>query len=152
MEAPISRTFHVNKFYKISVSEFIAIRDYRSIFCGLPSARGMDEFLMLPRLLSSVTTVDEADKIEWKWDGGTKFSMKKSYSFFSHGGVTHLFAKINWKLAVPEKLKMSNRLLHNNKILKVDNLRKRNFLAPIVCPLCCVEEETANHLSRISGN
>jgi hypothetical protein len=51
-----------------------------------------------------------------------------------------------WSWDLPYKIKLFTWLVVENKLLTWENLQKRGWIGPSICPLCLLEEETGLHL------
>lgn len=90
------------------------------------------------------------DSLVWSWDNVEgKVSVKKAYEVVS----AHLscpdhkwWFSLLWRWRLLLKLKVFGWLVLQNRLLTGDNLIKRGYYDPFVCPLCQIVEETINHL------
>ncbi|KAJ1703910.1 hypothetical protein LUZ63_003689 [Rhynchospora breviuscula] len=86
------------------------------------------------------------DSFRWNLNSDGMFSVNSIYNFFKkfpkHSScLLHL-----WKLKIPPRMKVFVWQMSLNKIVTVDNLKKRGWQQASFCTLCASDEETAKHL------
>ncbi|KAH1084030.1 hypothetical protein J1N35_023791 [Gossypium stocksii] len=101
---------------------------------------------------------NDVDMIVWKYEGSREYTVKSGYRAFfiewlqkkfpinPNEIVQHNFYKALWSLSIPEKIKIHIWRLFNNLLPHFCNLAKRSLCTEIVCPLCKVAPENADHL------
>eukprot|EP00253_Pinus_taeda_P012157 PITA_12157 len=92
----------------------------------------------------------EQDKLRWGYEEKGTYTTKEAYHIIIKDQLTKdkLWEKI-WSPPIWPKISTFLWLLSHNKILTWDNLRKRKFEGPSICPNCKMEEETAVHLMQL---
>eukprot|EP00253_Pinus_taeda_P002134 PITA_02134 len=90
---------------------------------------------------------DEKDILRWGYEEKGTFTTREAYHIIvkEHTIKDPLWNKI-WDPKIWLKFLTFLWLLCQNKILTWDNLRKRSFHGPSICPNCKQEEETTQHL------
>lgn len=86
------------------------------------------------------------DVARWRWAQSETFSIKSLYQFLQDSGViTKRFDRL-WKIQAPLKVKIFLWLVLKNKVLTVDNLKKRRWSGDDKCVFCLEEAEIVDHL------
>ncbi len=89
---------------------------------------------------------NDNDEIRWRWATSEVFSVKSVYTFLQDGGVSgSRFGQV-WSTRIPLKVKIFLWLVLKKRVLTADNMAKRGWTGPGVCPMCEVESETVDHL------
>ena len=90
---------------------------------------------------------EEKDILRWGYEEKGTYSTREAYNILikEHMVLDSLWSKI-WDPSIWPKVSTFLWLLCHKKILTWDNLRKRNFYGPSICPNCKNEEETIEHL------
>lgn len=90
---------------------------------------------------------EEKDILRWGYEEKGTFNTKEAYNIIikDHLVKDPIWSKV-WDPSLWPKISTFLWLLSHNKILTWDNLRKRNFHGPSICPNCRQDEETVNHL------
>lgn len=90
---------------------------------------------------------EEKDILRWGYEEKVTFSMSEAYNILIKEQMVldTLWSKI-WEPSIWPKVSTFLWLFCHNKILTWDNLRKRNFYGPSICPNCKKDEETIKHL------
>eukprot|EP00253_Pinus_taeda_P014925 PITA_14925 len=88
-----------------------------------------------------------ADILRWGYEERGTFTTREAYNIITKDKIIkdNLWDQI-WSSSIWPKVSTFLWLLSHNRILTRDNLRKRNFSGPSICPNCKQEEETATHL------
>lgn len=93
------------------------------------------------------------DKLIWKGYGGrSTVYVKDIYLQLQYMSPIHqanIFPTPFWKTGCPLKTIIFAWLVFQNKTLTWDNLQKRNWNGPAICPLCKLNEETNLHIFLI---
>eukprot|EP00253_Pinus_taeda_P015835 PITA_15835 len=89
------------------------------------------------------------DILRWGYEEKGIFTTQEAYKLIIKDRVVKdkLWDKI-WNSSIWLKVSTFLWLLSHNRILTWDNLRKRNFSGPSICPNCKQEEETTLHLMQ----
>ena len=132
----------------ISVQDFFAMQEKTHLFHVPLNTREKDSLQYMLNLISEVSLMLRNDSLVLKWTDKQKFTVKSFYRFLCHRGVLSAFVKINWRLPIPEQVKIFNGLVYKNRIQTASNLCRRNIQVPILYSFRNSEEETVNHLFR----
>jgi hypothetical protein len=97
-------------------------------------------------LLSNVSLSTNQDDIVWKCNADGVFTVKSYYNFINDSGIRCAFTRIIWKAKIPEKVKIFIWLVTKNRILTIENLKKRGWVGRDSCSLCNEAEETNFHI------
>lgn len=90
----------------------------------------------------------EQDEPAWLWDKSGKFSVRSLFAIISDRGLRCRAAPLIWTTTAPLKVRCFCWLVNKKAILTWDNLRKRGWVGPSLCPLCRHHEEDVNHILR----
>ena len=87
------------------------------------------------------------DILRWGYFPKGSFSSQEAYRILIQdpGPKNPLWEKI-WRPGIWPKVSIFLWLFGHQKILTWDNLIKRSFHGPSICPNCCAHEETQKHL------
>ena len=88
----------------------------------------------------------EEDGIQWQWADTGMYTVKSAYQRLKDGPRIQTSIHRIWKLLVPPRMNVFGWLLIRNKLLTVDNLKKKGFQLVNRCTLCKANQETAKHL------
>ena len=90
---------------------------------------------------------EEKDILRWGYEEKRTYSIREAYNILikEHMVLDSLWRKI-WDPSFWPKVSTFLWLLCHNKILTWDNLRKKNFYGPSICPNYKKDEETIEHL------
>eukprot|EP00253_Pinus_taeda_P019008 PITA_19008 len=96
-----------------------------------------------------IQCLEEKDILRWGYKEKGTFSTKESYNIIIKKFMVkdNLWSKL-WDPTNWPKVSTFLWLLCHNKILTWDNLRKRNYHGPSICPNCRQEEESIKHLMQ----
>lgn len=94
----------------------------------------------------------EADTVSWPMTSDGIFKVSSAYFVMQDGPAIKSTANRIWKLRTPPRYKIFGWLLMHNKILTVQNLKKRGFQLPGICYMCWKQDETAHHMFNECGN
>uniref|UniRef100_A0A8R7V761 Reverse transcriptase zinc-binding domain-containing protein n=1 Tax=Triticum urartu TaxID=4572 RepID=A0A8R7V761_TRIUA len=86
------------------------------------------------------------DRFRWRLSSDGKFSARSTYDCFFFGREYFPCANKLWGSWAPLEIKIFVWLALHNRLWTADRLARRNLQHPPQCPLCCQEEETANHM------
>eukprot|EP00253_Pinus_taeda_P033170 PITA_33170 len=88
-----------------------------------------------------------ADILRWGYEERGTFTTKEAYNIITNDKIIkdNLWDQI-WSSTIWPKVSTFLWLLSHNRILTWDNLRKRKFSGPSICPNCKQAEETVTHL------
>eukprot|EP00253_Pinus_taeda_P002816 PITA_02816 len=91
-----------------------------------------------------------ADILRWGYEEKGIFLAREAYKIITKDKITKdkIWDRI-WSPSLWPKVSTFLWLLSHNRILTWDNLRKRSFSGPSICPNCKQAEETANHLLQM---
>eukprot|EP00253_Pinus_taeda_P022878 PITA_22878 len=95
-----------------------------------------------------IRTSTERDKVRWGMKGSGNFTLKEAREQLEHyeyGEVMPWSIKV-WDALFWPKIKTFLWLLMQGKTLTWENLCKKGFSGPSICPLCRAVEESINHL------
>ena len=102
------------------------------------------------RFLSSIQgkrlDVDVEDRMVWKETKNEIFTVKSLYKSLDHSCAVSFPCNIIWSLYVPTKVSFFAWEASWEKVLTQDQLKRRGWILANRCCLCCVEEETINHI------
>lgn len=118
------------------------IRDIK----GSPSVPALAEILLLWNTLSGMELEAHPDRFRWRLSSDGKFSARSTYDCFFFGREHFPCADELWGSWAPLEIKIFVWLALHNRLWTADRLARRNLQHPPQCPLCCQEEETANHM------
>ncbi|KAJ3687818.1 hypothetical protein LUZ61_016982 [Rhynchospora tenuis] len=97
--------------------------------------------------LQTLVPTSSPDKLLWKWDSSSRFSVKSAYNMLRSAGKTQSQAQHIWKLSLPPSVKIFALILFQNRILTQEALLKRNIMVTPGCVLCNAPTlETITHL------
>ncbi|CAI0440264.1 unnamed protein product, partial [Linum tenue] len=88
-------------------------------------------------------------RVLWKQEANSKFSVKSLYTELvgSHSREIEEFpAKIVWIPWIPSKICFFTWLVYHNRVLSLDNLKRRGLYLANRCVLCKKDEESVQHL------
>jgi hypothetical protein len=115
---------------------------------GAPSMQAIVEYLQLWELLQGQTTREEVpDQFIWKHTDNGSYSARSAYNLFFLDRTQFPGARELWSAGAPLKHKLHMCLVLKNRIWTADRLERRGLQRPQFCPLCCQEDETAQHLT-----
>eukprot|EP00253_Pinus_taeda_P009477 PITA_09477 len=89
-----------------------------------------------------------SDQLKWGMKGNGSYTLKEArmqLEQHEQGEILPWSTKV-WDSLFWPKIKTFLLLLMRGKTLTWDNLRKKGFSGPSICPMCRKEEETINHL------
>ena len=102
------------------------------------------------RLLSSIQgkrlDVDGEDRMPWKGTKNEIFTVKSLYKSLAHSCAISFPSNIIWSPYVPTNVSFFAWEASWEKVLTQDQLKRRGWILANICCLCCVEEETINHI------
>ncbi|RVW43975.1 putative mitochondrial protein [Vitis vinifera] len=102
------------------------------------------------RLLSSIQgkrlDADGEDRMLWKETKNEIFTVKSLYNSLVHSCAVSFPCNILWSPYVPTKVSFFAWEASWEKVLTQDQLKRRGWILANRCCLCCVEEETINHI------
>ncbi|RVX06687.1 Serrate RNA effector molecule [Vitis vinifera] len=102
------------------------------------------------RFLSSIQgkrlDADVEDRMVWKETKNEIFTVKSLYKSLDHSCAVSFPCNIIWSLYVPTKVSFFAWEASWEKVLTQDQLKRRGWILANRCCLCCVEEETINHI------
>ncbi|RVX10791.1 LINE-1 retrotransposable element ORF2 protein [Vitis vinifera] len=102
------------------------------------------------RLLSSIqgkrVDADGEDRMLWRGTKNEIFTVKSLYKSLDHSYAVSFPGKIIWSPYVPSKVSFFAWEASWEKVLTQDQLKRRGWILANRCCLCCVEEETINHI------
>jgi hypothetical protein len=89
-----------------------------------------------------------ADILRWGYSTAGTFTIKEAYNIHNNPKVEDKEAIWNkvWNSTLWPKISTFLWLIVHIRALTWDNLRKRGFIGPSLCVLCCQQEETKEHL------
>lgn len=89
------------------------------------------------------------DTLRWGYEEKGTFTTREAYKIIIKEKIIkdQLWDRI-WNPSIWPKVSTFLWLISHNRILTWDNLRKRNFAGPSICPNCKQEEESALHLMQ----
>eukprot|EP00253_Pinus_taeda_P011019 PITA_11019 len=92
---------------------------------------------------------EDMDILRWGYEEKGTFTTQEAYKIIIKERVVKdkLWNNI-WNSTIWPKVSTFLWLLSHNRILTWDNLRKRNFVGPSMCPNCKQDEETVLHLMQ----
>lgn len=93
--------------------------------------------------LIPTTTQDEA---LWKWTTNGIFSVKSAYKAIKDEPTVATDIPRIWATKAPPRFRVFAWLMIKNRILTVDNLRRKGFILVNRCYMCEKQEETVRHL------
>lgn len=98
---------------------------------------------------SGIILGNEQDTLMWSWNqtnGG--ITIKKSYEAVTlnlPAPTSKWWLPYLWRWKIPQKLKVLSWLVLQNRILTGENIKKKGFNGPFICPNYFSEEETTHH-------
>lgn len=97
-----------------------------------------------------IKLTDLEDSLVCSWDNvngmvSVKIAYEVVYVHLTYPDHKWWFSLL-WCWCLPPKLKVFGWLVLQNRLLTGDNLIKRGFFGPFVCPHCRIDEEIVNHL------
>ncbi|RVX09327.1 putative ribonuclease H protein [Vitis vinifera] len=102
------------------------------------------------RLLSSIQgkrlDADGEDRMLWKGTKNEIFTVKSLYKSLAHSCAVSFPGNIFWSPHVPSKVSFFAWEASWEKVLTQDQLKRRGWILANRCCLCCIEEETINHI------
>ncbi|RVX12474.1 hypothetical protein CK203_011493 [Vitis vinifera] len=102
------------------------------------------------RFLSSIQgkrlDADVEDRMLWKETKNEIFTVKSLYKSLVHSCSVSFPSNIIWSPYVPTKVSFFDWKAYWEKVLTQDQLKRRGWILANKCCLCCVEEETINHI------
>ena len=102
------------------------------------------------RFLSSIQgkrlDADVEDRMVWKETKNEIFTVKSLYKSLVHSSAVSFPCNIIWSPYVPTKVSFFAWETSWEKVLTQDQLKRRGWILANRCCLCCVEEETINHI------
>lgn len=137
---------NLNSLYDISLWDHNSWLDWKD----LPLPNNLrDQWADLKISLSGSAPINKAAGDRFIWDpSGGNFTIKDGYKLLQESSATgnwNLCTAV-WKSEFLRKIKFFNWTLLKGKILTAEKLKKRGILAPSICCLCRVEEESSHHL------
>ncbi|RVW65755.1 LINE-1 retrotransposable element ORF2 protein [Vitis vinifera] len=136
----------------------------RCVGCGLLGSNGgsgrVDSSFLRPfndweveeaeRLLSSIqgkrVDADGEDRMLWRGTKNEIFTVKSLYKSLDHSYAVSFPGNIIWSPYVPSKVSFFAWEASWEKVLTQDQLKRKGWILANRCCLCCVEEETINHI------
>ncbi|OVA17114.1 Reverse transcriptase zinc-binding domain [Macleaya cordata] len=101
---------------------------------------------MLHKITSPPIINQQEDSIIWPHDK-KGFSVKSMYEFLTAGSIpNHYLKSFIWNPHIPPKICFFSWEASLNKILTLDNLKKRGHQLPNCCYMCSNHEESPSHL------
>ncbi|OVA15095.1 Reverse transcriptase zinc-binding domain [Macleaya cordata] len=88
----------------------------------------------------------EADVRLWTPNTKGLFSVKSVYDYITHAQPVEFPKAFIWNKHIPLKVNFFVWTAYHNRILTIDNLKKRGFILPNCCYLCGRNEETVAHI------
>ena len=89
-----------------------------------------------------VGTNDQQDEVIWRWTQDGKFTVKSFYQQIEGGPLVEMNIRVVWEIKAPARVAIFLWIMMQNKILTVENLRKRGWAMPSRCSLCKKSDET----------
>ena len=127
-----------------------ALLDHKwiSAIRGSPSVPTLVDFLILWDLVRVVEVSEvQPDRVTWRLTPNGSYSAKSAYRAFFFGRVAAPGAKELWSSRAPLVFKLHMWFVLRDRLWTADRLSRRGMQHPPVCPLCCQEPETVNHLT-----
>lgn len=87
-----------------------------------------------------------SDEAHWKWTSQAQFSVKSAYFTLMNRPRIGTHITRVWKLEAPPRFKVFGWLAMRNRILTIDNLKKKGMCIVNRCVMCRQHEETVKHL------
>lgn len=111
-----------------TLEEVCRNRNIQSIFLDNLSLEAQQEMHTLQMHLNQVTLqANRRDEAEWKWEANPRFSVKTAYFMMKNAPRTMTHIHRIWKLQTPPRFRVFGWLATLNRILTIDNLRKKGM-------------------------
>lgn len=94
----------------------------------------------------TVQPTDGRDDIKWRWSATGLYTVKSAYNTMMDRPAPKNTTVQIWKIKAPTRVAIFTWLMLRNRILTIDNLRKREWCLVNRCHMCKREEESVNHL------
>jgi mannosylglycoprotein endo-beta-mannosidase len=112
----------------------------------MSSVQEMAEFVVLWDLVHDFQLSEQPDGMRWRWTINGEYSSKSAYRAQLQGSYFSFDVDSIWKAHAESKHKFFGWLLVQSKLLTTDKLTLRNCPCNLLCPLCKVDPETADHI------
>lgn len=89
---------------------------------------------------------DQEDEVVWKWTKEGKFTVKSFYNERVGGPYIGMEISKVWTIKAPTRVQVFIWFMLQDKILTIQNLKRRGWEMPNRCSLCCKQEETVKHM------
>ena len=89
---------------------------------------------------------DGEDRMLWRGTKNEIFTAKSLYKSLDHSCAVSFPGNIIWSPYVPSKVSFFAWEASWEKVLTQDQLKRRGWILANRCCLCCVKEETINHI------
>jgi hypothetical protein len=133
---------------KDSVAKALANNDWIQAIRGTPSVPAIVEFLGLWAALREAPALQEGpDSARWRLTANGQYSAKTAYQLFFIGRTEVPGMKELWSSGAPLKHKLHVWLALKDRLWTADRLEERGLQNTPLCPLCCQEPETIEHLT-----
>jgi zinc-binding in reverse transcriptase len=101
-------------------------------------------------ILHSIKFQNQPDSSFWHLDKSGIYSVNSLYKFLNSGEIHYYLTKSVWTLKIPLKVKLFLWLALHNRIFTRDNLSKRGWVVPLICPFCSALESIDHLFFRCS--
>ncbi|CAL1356871.1 unnamed protein product [Linum trigynum] len=122
--------------------------DFKYILRG-GAARERDDFMNLLNSVNLAYSSHSPCRIIWKQEANSNFSVISLYRELEDihlRGIEDFPVEKVWISWIPSKICFFIWLVYHNRVLTLDNLKKRGFYLANKCVLCMKDEETAHHM------
>lgn len=139
-------TYTLNE--NVTLAETSEMTQLQQLFRSNMSPEAHEQLEMLQQVMETnpVTITSEPDSVIWKWDQNGKFTVKSAYWNIKNGPLFKTKIQRIWKLKVPPRIIVFAWLMCLNRLLTIDNLKKRGWELVNRCEMCKRESETVRHL------
>ncbi|CAL1356777.1 unnamed protein product [Linum trigynum] len=111
--------------------------------------RERERFFNQLEAITSVNFNAGPERPNWSAVSSGRFSVSSATKHLAAVRSTssdHFPAKMVWQNLIPSKICIFLWLVYHNRLLTLDNLKKRGYHLPNRCSLCKKQEESANHM------
>jgi hypothetical protein len=110
------------------------------------STMAEEQYDQLRMQMAQTTLTTDQDRARWNWTENGEFTVKSAYEAVKK--VPHISNNLHriWKTKVPPRFKVFAWIMIQNKILTIDNLKKKGMILVNKCVMCKRENETVKHL------
>ncbi|OVA08929.1 Reverse transcriptase zinc-binding domain [Macleaya cordata] len=135
-----------------SIADFIVQsthgKDWNLALSRDPKSSEIPELLSLLQIigLEPPTTDSLEDQMVWSLTKTGQYTVKSAYDHLTANDVSFFPTKQIWFNKIPLKISFFMWTSYFNKILTLDNLKKRGHHLPNACYFCLKHEETSNHI------